>query len=312
MANENNYFSIVYEGNENEKVFYTYQKGVTFNRFSEGKHRFYVQGYNQDGSDANRLHFVVKVRGPYWRQWWFYTILAGLLITGVVIFFRTREKRLKDKYALKQEINQLEKSALQAQMNPHFIFNCLNSIQSFIMKNDKENAMEYLGSFARLIRANLNASLSKLISIEEEVRILENYLKLEKLRLNDAFEYTISQSSEVSATDIFIPPMLIQPFVENAVIHGMHNKNKEGKILIEFKLEGDNLLVSVNDNGDPSKKNPSPLKHKSVGVAITTKRLEHINNSSSDTFNVNIDHTPEGTQVSIRIRYSTSSEGLSV
>ena len=109
VANENNYYSISYEDKNLAKEFLTFQEAKTFNRFSQGKNKFIVQGYNQDGSLSNKLNFIVNVRGPVYQQWWFYTILAGLLIGGLVLYYRTREKRLKDKFALTEEINNLKK-----------------------------------------------------------------------------------------------------------------------------------------------------------------------------------------------------------
>ena len=307
IGNENNFFSITYEDKNLEKEFHSYQDAITFNRFSQGKHKFEVQGYNQDGTKANKLSFVVRIKGPFYQQWWFYTILGTILIGGTIVYFRNREKRLKDKYVLEQEINNLQKAALQAQMNPHFIFNCLNSIQSFIMKNDKENAMDYLGQFARLIRANLNASLTDKISLEEEVRILENYLSLEKLRMNDVFQYDINISQDLKSIDIFFPPMLVQPFVENAVIHGMYGKTAGGLIVVEFQKEGETLLVNVIDNGG-TRAEKKETEHKSVGVEITQKRLAHINKSASDQFNVHMEQTENTTTVQLKVRYTREAE----
>ncbi len=188
-------------------------------------------------------------------------------------------------------------------MNPHFIFNCLNSIQSFIMKNDKDNAMDYLGQFARLIRSNLNASLSEKISLEEEVRTLENFLSLERLRMNSVFDYDINVSSDLKQMDVFFPPMLIQPFVENAVIHGMNGKSKGGLIVVEFEKEDDSLVVHVSDNGG-KRIEKKKSEHKSVGVTITQKRLAHINNSSNEQFNIQMDQTDNTTNVLLKIKYS--------
>ncbi len=306
LANENGFYS--FENSSGETDFFSIQDPLPIAYFQEGKTNLRIQGYNQDGTKANNLSIQVKVIGPFWRQWWFYAILGLLATLGGYLYFRMRVKRIEEQYATKEELNQLERSALQAQMNPHFIFNCLNSIQGFIMKNDKENAMEYLGGFAQLIRGNLNASLSKTLSLQNEIGILNNYIKLELLRLNNSFEYEIEVADDILTQDVFIPPMLIQPFVENAIIHGMHKKMEGGKINIAFTKDKDILKVSISDNGDGTQA-PRRPKHKSVGVTITKKRLAHINATQNEDFNMHIDKEGQGTRVNLRIRYSGPEEG---
>ncbi len=267
----------------------------------EGKYHINIQGYKSDRTKANELKVHINVKGPFWRQWWFY--LSSLIFISLLIwkYFSVRTKRLLHDAKMAEEIRQLEKSALQAQMNPHFIFNCLNSIQSFIMDNDKENAMDYLGKFAQLIRANLNASIEPKISLFDEIRILENYLSLEQLRLNKKFEFSIDCASDIDVYETYIPPMLIQPFAENAVIHGMRGVKEKGVISIKFSKINTGVAVSIVDNGQLMEQKERVKTHKSVGVDITKKRLAHINQSNADIVNVNIDHRVEGTIVSLTI-----------
>ncbi len=239
---------------------------------------------------------------PAWQD----TLLAKIFFIGLTgLFFyglyRNRIRKLTAQNKIQEEIRQLEKSALQAQMNPHFIFNCLNSIQSFIMDNDKENAMDYLGRFAQLIRSNLNASVESYISLFEEIRILENYLKLEQLRLDGRFSFAITCDSGIDEQDVSIPPMLIQPFVENAVIHGMAGITENGLIKVNFSRIENRLLVSIEDNGNPKEQDARPATHKSLGVNITKQRLEHINRRDMDQVGVTIDHRSQGTLVSLSI-----------
>ena len=160
-------------------------------------------------------------------------------------------------------------------MNPHFIFNCLNSIQSFIMQNNKQDAMDYLSSFAQLIRLNLNASVEQEISLYNEIQILENYITLERLRFQNSFEYTITVDSALDQMDTEIPPMLIQPIVENAIVHGMSSLNEGGIIDIRFDKHENGLAITVGDNGTNTRKSQS--LHKSLGMDITQRRLSHTN-----------------------------------
>lgn len=199
---------------------------------------------------------------------------AGLFL---VRYFDGLNKSIK----LENQIIYLERSALQAQMNPHFIFNSLNSIQNYIAKNDQLKAMDYLSGFAKLVRRILNASSEKIISIDEEISMLEGYLKLEKLRFKDKFDYKLSIPENLDIHNIGIPPLLIQPFVENAVIHGMKNLTEQGYILVKFIHQPPFLKVIIEDNGVGIDRN-NKSGHKSKGMSITQKRLAHLNKSKEE------------------------------
>lgn len=216
------------------------------------------------------------------------------------IYEENNSVNLRNLSLLKHNHN-LEKSALRAQMNPHFIFNVLNSIQNFIFKNEKELAMEYLGKFAKLVRLNLNASIEEKVLLEDEIVLLDNYLNLERLRLDEKFDYEFKLDQSIDLNNTFIPPMLIQPFVENAVIHGMKNIGNNGKIEVKFLKKEKYLLVIINDNGsfnDGNLENANP-HHNSVGISITKKRLELINKSTESNFTIK--HLEKGTTVQISI-----------
>jgi LytS/YehU family sensor histidine kinase len=166
-------------------------------------------------------------------------------------------------------------------MNPHFIFNCLNSVQRFIIGNDAEGANEYLSTFANLIRQTLENSGKKLIPLKDELRYLETYIKMEQLRSNNKFDYDISIGPEVDQTETYIPNMIVQPYVENSIHHGMlHTKNQKGYIKLDIS-KGNKLNFTINDNGAGiNNKNiiqPSGDTHHSMGGAITEKRIAMYN-----------------------------------
>jgi len=198
----------------------------------------------------------------------------------------------------------LERSALQAQMSPHFIFNCLNSIQHFILKNDSEAAVLYLAKFAKLVRSALNASVEGSILLEDEVNMLNNYLTLEQLRFNQSFEYQIFVAPSLDPANTLLPPLIVQPFVENAVLHGMDSKQKNGLILIKFYPDKDILSIDVCDNGAGLKPEQTKGAQASLGGSITRRRLELLNEQSEkDAITISY-RTPEdgiGTLVSIRL-----------
>lgn len=260
----------------------TNNTSLNFLSITAGEHIFEVKAKNEDGFWSKSSTFRFHILPPWWATWWARLSGAAMVIGIGITLYKYRTRQLKRENELLRQMTELERSALQAQMNPHFIFNCLNAIQNFIMQNEKDQAIEYLGSFAQLVRGVLNASVKGKVSLQEELKMLENYLSLEQLRFDKRFEYVISTSEGLDTFDIEIPPLLIQPYVENAVLHGMSNLEKKGMVTVSFQECQGYLEVSVKDNGKGVIKNHSerPVKsHKSVGMAITQKRLEIIGDS---------------------------------
>lgn len=227
----------------------------------------------------------------------------------------SRKKMILKESLLKEENERLEKSALQAQMNPHFIFNCLSSIQNFILQNNREKAVEFLSSFAKLVRTNLDSSVNGTISLKEEIILLENYLVLERERFDDKFNYQINVNKNLQEEFIKIPPMLIQPYVENAVIHGIASQHQNGIIQISFEQQGDYLNVEISDNGPgitmPNIEN-RVNEHNPVGMSITKRRLELLSPELEEAVSTkisdanNIEHS--GTTVRILIKLNQKND----
>jgi LytS/YehU family sensor histidine kinase len=255
-------------------------------------------------------------------------ILAASLIVLVVmgiIFFRNialkrKNERLESertKAELQQRAAELEMQALRAQMNPHFIFNCLNAINGFILTNDSETAADYLTKFSRLIRMVLNNSQKKLISLEQELETLDLYLYMEHLRFTNNFHYQINCDDSIDALSIFIPPMLFQPFAENAIWHGLLHKEGNGELLISLHLEKDIIHCTITDDGVGRKKaamlkSKSVEKNKSMGLQITKNRIALLNQDlNSETFFEIQDLEDEygnatGTKVNLKIKIESS------
>ncbi|NNF34780.1 MAG: histidine kinase [Saprospiraceae bacterium] len=219
-------------------------------------------------------------------------------------FFR----RMRYSHSLETEIVRLEKSALQAQMNPHFIFNCLNSIQNYIAINEKRKAMVYLTQFAKLIRNTLEASASTsgTISLQKEIDMLENYIQMEQMRFKGKFDYKLVYDDELDLDDIVIPPMMIQPFAENAIIHGFKGIKEKGLLKISFNMTDEDLIVLVEDNGVGYHPEKSDKTHKSMAMSITGQRLKFYNDEYPDADNILVEnnHENKGTTVTIRIQLS--------
>jgi len=208
--------------------------------------------------------------------------------------------------------SELEMQALRAQMNPHFIFNSLNSINMFILENNKLQASEYLSRFSRLVRLILQNSQEALIPLERELEALQLYLELESLRFEDKFEYKISVDEEVDTTVLKLPPLIIQPYAENAIWHGLMHKKEKGHLAIELYLGEEILYCKITDDGIGRKKatelkSKSASVHKSMGMRITADRIQVLQQQHQKNTSISIndlvypDGSPGGTEVLIKI-----------
>ena len=221
-------------------------------------------------------------------------LFAGLfaLMLGGIGFLVYNRIQLKKTLTLQKELAEYEQKALHLQMNPHFVFNCLGSISSFIVQNGAHSAVRYLAKFSKLMRLTLEYSKQSLIPIDKEIQGLQNYLELEQLRFNHKFDFSITKDEAIE-DDLALPPLLLQPFVENAIIHGIIPGKEHGKIGIDFKLDTQNLICTIIDNGigfEKSKeiKTDTVVVHKSMALDITKKRLEMIAASTSKKAEVEI------------------------
>jgi tetratricopeptide (TPR) repeat protein len=199
------------------------------------------------------------------------------LILSAFAFFIVRQKR--NQQLSKQ--NEIEQKLLRSQMNPHFIFNSLGAIQSFMMKNDGRKAAFYLSSFSSLMRSILKNSREESITLHEEKQTIENYLQLHQLRLGDKFSFNIDISEDLDADNTFLPPMLVQPFVENAILHGIEKLEENGRVSVTFNKDGKYLIINVEDNGpgiehDTDGQN---TKHISYALQIFKERVSNLKKS---------------------------------
>jgi tetratricopeptide (TPR) repeat protein len=220
-----------------------------------------------------------------------FLILGGflLIVLGLVIYNRMQVKR---RLTLKKEVAEYEQKALHLQMNPHFVFNCLSSISSFIVQNGTDSALKYLSKFSKLMRLTLEYSKGSLIPIDKEIESLQNYLELEQLRFSDKFDFEINSSENVEF-NMGLPPLLIQPFVENAILHGLVPKEGKGKINVDFDVQNKQLICTITDDGiglSESKllKENSVTAHQSMALEITKKRLKIMESITSKSARIEI------------------------
>ena len=238
------------------------------------------------------------------------SILGGGLLLLTAGFGLLFYKRRRDAVALRQEaeykatVAETELKALRAQMNPHFIFNSLNSIGDYISKNDTDKAKTYLTKFAKIMRQTLENSNEKLIPLDEDLKLLENYMQMENQRLGNKFSYSIDVDQGIDVENTLVPPMILQPFVENSIWHGISKKEGNGHIAVKIAKENDMLLCVVDDDGvgiQESQDTSGSFK-KSLGQNITQKRLEIINRKKPAKGRVDIQNKQEGQGVTVEVR----------
>lgn len=270
-------------------------KGNSFkvSNLTSGEYNVFIKYKTKGGQNSPELFFYLKVERPWWRTWWFW----GASFISLFGLFYGRERFLKfwadEEQRHTKKIVELELRTLQLQMNPHFIFNALNSIQSYVMTHDAITANSYLSKFANLIRMFLDSSRSKYISLQEEIKMLNLYIEMESLRFEDKFDYVFHVDPEVNKY-IEIPTMILQPFVENAINHGLRYKRVKGLLKIFFYYSNEYLICRMEDNGVGRKvakeiQSKTRKGYKSQGLKITAERLVTYNkiNESNIGFSIN-------------------------
>lgn len=222
--------------------------------------------------------------------------LASLVFIGILLFFYIihRQYRLKEKNKMLQLENSrlnIEQKLLQAQLNPHFIFNSIANLQSLVASGDTKESVRYLSAFSGLLRSVLEQSRRDFINLEEEVTSLKNYLQLQQMRFAGIFDYQVTVAADLYPEDILIPPMLVQPFVENAIEHGFRNIQYKGMLRVSFSAENNQVIILVDDNGKGlTSKEENPQKKRSLAGIILKERLEALFKSNGQEANFNIEN----------------------
>ena len=258
-----------------------------YSSLGPGNYTFRVKARSSSGVWTTADGFSFKIQPPFWRTWWF-RVFSVLLLTSLIYFiFRRRVRAIKkeeqQKTAVSRAMAELEMKTLRSQMNPHFIFNSLNSIQKFIWENKKDDASDYLSKFARLVRLILEHSSESQVSLAQELSALKTYIELEHRRSNARFEYSIFTGEGIDINATMLPPLLLQPFVENAIWHGLNPlAERNGWLHIKIFKNGNNIECVIEDNGIGRKESAamqarSSLRRNSVGMNITEQRVDLLN-----------------------------------
>ncbi|MHC1703913.1 MAG: histidine kinase [Tenuifilaceae bacterium] len=267
------------------------------------------------------IFLAITVVPPFWNRWWFYIVIllvaVGISTVGYlrrVAELRKSQRQTIEKIEIENELRLSQQAALKAQMNPHFIFNVLNSIKAFIYENDKTNAVKYLSSFSELVRNVLDMSSKQFVSLEDEIREAKLYIELESMLLDNDFTFNEDIDPSIDLNNVKIPSLLLQPFIENAFKHGLRHKTGHKSLFISIRLEDDNtkLFINITDNGigraASSKINESTKKHLSFATGAIEKRLNLLNAESEkyiyiETLDLTDEKSvPVGTSISIKIK----------
>lgn len=317
-------YSYMMDNYDDEWMFYkSNHRYVDYNKLRPGTYTFKLKVSNEVNIWMdNPLELTIIIHPAWYQRTWFKIMMILITALAIYMIIRQRTKIRAQKMEQRRKISELEvqmvqlkQKTLQLQMNPHVIFNTLNSIQQYIINHDAYKAVAYLTSFSRLMRKILNNSNERYISLSDELEAVNLYLELESMRLGNRFNYEVIVDTELDINNIEIAPLIIQPFVENAIIHGLMPKKENCLLKIEVsKFAEEKLLCVVEDNGvgrqySEKMKEKSGGTHKSYGMSITRRRLEMLSKISNEDFSVEIidlyndENQPEGTRVNIIISY---------
>lgn len=289
----------------------TLTPNVEYQFLPAGQYDFTVRAIASNGKESKAdIHLIFTINKPFWLTWWFISLMVLFVISVFYYILKRVEKREHEKTLMNKRIADIEMKALRAQMNPHFIFNAINSIQNHILKNDSKTAQDYLAKFARLIRNVLENSKLEYIPLGQEMDTLTLYIGLEQLRASGKFKFKIDIDTNVSVYNTLIPPLLLQPFVENSILHGlMPMQNNNGMLTIHIYESDLKLICIIEDNGIGRKKAGEIKRHRdpthrSMGISATEDRVNILNSFRPGLANIIIEDKEgeeTGTKVTITI-----------
>ncbi|MFK5958186.1 MAG: two-component regulator propeller domain-containing protein [Lutibacter sp.] len=259
---------------------------VRFSSLRPNNYTFELKAISKNDLESDPVSFTFTINPPIYKTWWFRTLIILVLIALATYFINRRNSKIQQKRKTKEQISNLRYQALNAQMNPHFINNLLVNINSLVDKGEVKEVRESLNKFAELVNLILDATKSNLINLDEEIRMTKLYLELQKLRFNKNTTYiinTVQISSDLES--IFVPPMILQPIIENCFKHGFKNGNKTNTISVDFKIENDEFLIcEISDNGIGIQNIQGIPKSNNYGISFSNinERLRLINESKDE------------------------------
>lgn len=307
--------TFLYKLNGYDKDWNTSNTGdIRYTNIGYGNYTLSIYGLNNDGTKSIlplQLSFFIKK--PFWYTWYFIlfeVLLFSSIVYAISVYWKRKiEQRERAKAALNQKMAEFKMTALRAQMNPHFIFNAIGSIQHYILKNEITQSFNYLSKFSALIRNILNNSRNEYISLSQEISTLQLYIELEQIRFKYPFKFVVTIDEELD-TEIEIPTMLIQPYVENSIWHGLMPKESDGLLELILKKQDQNILITIRDNGVGREKGNLEKKyHISKGMSLTAQRIQTLESTSNKKFMTTIidlkdeQGRPAGTEVNLVVPF---------
>ncbi len=289
---------------------YTKNRHIQYTKLTPATYTFEVYAKTYEGIESKiPARIVFEIKPPYWGTLWF-RFLVGLALILIIVYFVKRRMNISaQKRVIEKQLYTLESKALRSQMNPHFIFNVLGAIQVYITNNDAESSEIYLTKFSKLIRLILENSRNSYTPFEKELEMIKYYMDMEKMRFNGQFNYHIQIEKGIDPEGLLIPSMLIQPYIENAIIHGFKTKTETGKLDLHFSLKQNDLECVITDNGIGFNNTGSAKNHirknDSLGMLITNERLGLLNKNSIEYIEIKnlseLDNGTTGTRVTLTI-----------
>jgi len=257
-----------------------YQRTLHLTNLAPGEYTVEIGATSKSGVKKTKT-ISFSIAPPFWATTWFLLAVLFSMAGIIYLFYRVRISRIQQKANLDRLLSQTEMKALHAQMNPHFIFNSLNSIREMILNNENREASRFLGNFAHLIRITLDQSRKSYISLRDTMDYLNRYIEMEKIR-NPDFHFRMEVDNALEPDETILPPLLIQPFIENAIWHGMNGEEKEINIHVRFIKKDDQLICTIEDDGigidhTVKMKNEKNSGHESVSIANIKKRIDLLN-----------------------------------
>jgi competence protein ComGC len=286
---------------------------LTFNRLPSGDFQLEVQAANADNVWSPSATYKFTIHKPFWLTYWFILleVILAVIIIYLIILFAVRRitRKEKEKARINKLLAEYQMKALTSQMNPHFIFNAINSIQNFILLNDGDIAYDYLEKFSRLIRTVLTNSEKKEVTLQNELDTMELYIELEQLRFENAFDYVCEVDKSIDATEIVIPTLVIQPYIENAIWHGLMPLDRKGYISLQITKQENKLKIVLTDDGigrkasDKITKKMKSEDHQSMGTNLTSSRIKLFGDDATNSVQIidNYNDRNEATGTTIEI-----------
>ncbi|MEP7317845.1 MAG: histidine kinase, partial [Panacibacter sp.] len=304
QGQQNNYACML-EGFDKEWKYPGTERKVNYINLPPGNYTFKIKSANHQGEwNEQPATFAFEITPPFWQQLWFRSLIICAVIFSIFYFIKRREASIKNENNIKLQMSELRMQALRAQMNPHFIFNSLNSIQNYILSNNTIDAAGYLSKFAKLMRRILDQSKHNFLPLGEVMETLKMYVEIEAFRFNNEFTYAFNVEDDDDLLDVRIPPMLLQPFVENAILHGLMPKTGSKKLSINCIIVNSNVEIVIDDNGIGRTQHNAKAGHTSQGEKLTAGMLESLQQIQNIKASIEIidkteDEVPSGTTVKL-------------